>query len=178
MQGAQSASVLYAPRYTEAQLKQAAAHKTRTENFSARAVSPSIAPAPPEPVEPNQPPIPNTMLLQAWAMLGVKLPAGEITLNQIKRTVCGYFGISKLEIDSSRRASNVVEPRQIAFWLCKDLTSRSYPEIGFHFGGKDHTTVLYTVRKIEAKRKVDTDLQRTIDLLKEKIRAETGGGND
>ena len=66
----------------------------------------------------------------------------------------------------SRRSRDVVRPRQIAMYLAKSLTSRSLPEIGRRFGGRDHTTVLHSVRKVEQMMKDDGDLGQEIELLK------------
>ena len=70
---------------------------------------------------------------------------------------------------SSRRTANVVRPRQIAMYLAKMLTPRSLPEIGRRFGGRDHTTVLHAVRKIEALVDGDKALAEEIELLKRLI---------
>jgi chromosomal replication initiator protein len=67
---------------------------------------------------------------------------------------------------SSRRTANVVRPRQIAMYLAKTLTLRSLPEIGRRFGGRDHTTVLHAVRKIEHLADTDKVLADEIDILK------------
>ena len=67
---------------------------------------------------------------------------------------------------SSRRTANVVRPRQIAMYLAKTLTLRSLPEIGRRFGGRDHTTVLHAVRKIESLVGNDNVLAEEIELLK------------
>ncbi len=71
------------------------------------------------------------------------------TIIEIQRATAGYFGLSQIEFLSDRRSYDVVIPRQIAMYLCKIYTTRSLPEIGRRFGGKDHTTVLHAVRKIE-----------------------------
>jgi chromosomal replication initiator protein len=70
---------------------------------------------------------------------------------------------------SSRRTANVVRPRQIAMYLAKTLTLRSLPEIGRRFGGRDHTTVLHAVRKIEGLVGSDTALSDEIELLKRQL---------
>jgi chromosomal replication initiator protein len=67
---------------------------------------------------------------------------------------------------SSRRTANVVRPRQIAMYLAKTLTLRSLPEIGRRFGGRDHTTVLHAVRKIETLVGKDTTTADEVELLK------------
>ena len=74
--------------------------------------------------------------------------------------------MSRAEILSARRTANVVRPRQIAMYLAKILTLRSLPEIGRRFGGRDHTTVLHAVRKIEELVSKDHNLAEVIELLK------------
>ncbi len=74
--------------------------------------------------------------------------------------------MSRADILSSRRTATVVRPRQIAMYLAKSLTLRSLPEIGRRFGGRDHTTVLHAVRKIEGMVTTDQELAGEIDHLK------------
>src|SRR5207244_10771589 len=70
-------------------------------------------------------------------------------IEDIQRVVARQYNVSRSDLLSSRRTANVVRPRQIAMYLAKTLTLRSLPEIGRRFGGRDHTTVLHAVRKIE-----------------------------
>jgi chromosomal replication initiator protein len=70
---------------------------------------------------------------------------------------------------SSRRTANVVRPRQVAMYLAKSLTLRSLPEIGRRFGGRDHTTVLHAVRKIEGLVGNDMALAEEIEILKRQL---------
>jgi chromosomal replication initiator protein len=74
--------------------------------------------------------------------------------------------VSRADLLSSRRTANVVRPRQIAMYLAKTLTLRSLPEIGRRFGGRDHTTVLHAVRKIEGLVSGDKVLAEEIEVLK------------
>ena len=74
----------------------------------------------------------------------------NITISEIQKTVCEYFSISHNELIGKRRDQKVVKPRQVAMYLCKELTGSSYPEIGQEFGGRDHTTVMHSCRKIDA----------------------------
>jgi chromosomal replication initiator protein len=74
--------------------------------------------------------------------------------------------VSRSDLLSARRTANVVRPRQIAMYLAKTLTLRSLPEIGRRFGGRDHTTVLHAVRKIESLIGNDTTLAAEIEVLK------------
>jgi chromosomal replication initiator protein len=78
-----------------------------------------------------------------------------ITIDQIQREVAAAFGLTVAELCSQRRTQEVVHPRQIAMYLCRELTDLSLPRIGEHFGGRDHTTVLYAVNKITQKLRED-----------------------
>jgi chromosomal replication initiator protein len=73
----------------------------------------------------------------------------RITIDEIQRKVAEHYGLKMQDMHSARRARNVARPRQVAMFLCKKLTSRSLPEIGRKFGGRDHTTVMHAVRKID-----------------------------
>jgi chromosomal replication initiator protein len=90
----------------------------------------------------------------------------KVKIEDIQRLVASHYNVSKSDILSSRRTATVVRPRQIAMYLSKALTLRSLPEIGRRFGGRDHTTVLHAVRKIESLTGLDTSLAGEIDLLK------------
>ncbi len=90
----------------------------------------------------------------------------KVKIEDIQRLVANHYNVSRQDILSSRRTATVVRPRQIAMYLSKALTPRSYPEIGRRFGGRDHTTVLHAVRKIEELSGKDTVLANEIDLLK------------
>ena len=73
----------------------------------------------------------------------------RVRIEDIQRVVARQYNVSRADLLSSRRTANVVRPRQVAMYLAKILTLRSLPEIGRRFGGRDHTTVLHAVRKIE-----------------------------
>ena len=90
----------------------------------------------------------------------------RVKIEDIQRTVAHHYNVSRSDLLSSRRTANVVRPRQIAMYLAKTLTLRSLPEIGRRFGGRDHTTVLHAVRKIEGLVDSDTVLADEIGLLK------------
>jgi chromosomal replication initiator protein len=90
----------------------------------------------------------------------------RVKIEDIQRTVARQYNVSRADLLSSRRTANVVRPRQIAMYLAKTLTLRSLPEIGRRFGGRDHTTVLHAVRKIENLVGSDTALADEIELLK------------
>ncbi len=90
-------------------------------------------------------------------------------VHRIQKIVSEYFQISVEDIRSKKRSSNISFPRQIAMYLCRTLTSESFPKIGTEFGGKDHTTVMHSVEKIEKEIKVNKDLANIIEKLKKDI---------
>lgn len=90
----------------------------------------------------------------------------KVKIEDIQRLVANHYNVSRADILSSRRTATVVRPRQIAMYLAKSLTLRSLPEIGRRFGGRDHTTVLHAVRKIEGMVEKDSELAGEIDHLK------------
>ena len=90
----------------------------------------------------------------------------RVKIEDIQKLVAGRYNVSRADILSSRRTAVVVRPRQIAMYLAKMLTLRSLPEIGRRFGGRDHTTVLHAVRKIEGLAQTDGTLSEEIELLK------------
>ncbi|HUI21569.1 MAG TPA: chromosomal replication initiator protein DnaA [Methylocella sp.] len=90
----------------------------------------------------------------------------KIKIEDIQKLVASHFNVSRADILSSRRTATVVRPRQIAMYLSKLLTPRSLPEIGRRFGGRDHTTVLHAVRKIQGLVTSDGTLSEEIELLK------------
>jgi chromosomal replication initiator protein len=93
----------------------------------------------------------------------------RIKIEDIQRVVARQYNVSRSDLLSSRRTANVVRPRQVAMYLAKTLTLRSLPEIGRRFGGRDHTTVLHAVRKIEALVSRDTALSEEVESLKRQL---------
>ena len=89
----------------------------------------------------------------------------RITIDEIQRTVCQFYRIDRSEMSSKRRARAVVRPRQVAMYLAKVLTPRSYPEIGRKFGGRDHSTVIHAVRLIEDLRQRDAEMDGDVRSL-------------
>jgi len=89
----------------------------------------------------------------------------RVTIDEIQRRVAEHFNIKMAEMTSSRRARVVARPRQVAMYLAKQLTQRSLPEIGRKFGGRDHTTVMHAVRKIEELTRSDRALAEDVDVL-------------
>jgi chromosomal replication initiator protein len=90
----------------------------------------------------------------------------KVTIDEIQRRVAEHFNIRLSEMTSERRARAVARPRQIAMYLAKQLTTRSLPEIGRKFGGRDHTTVMHAVRKIEELTLSDRSLAEDVELLR------------
>lgn len=86
--------------------------------------------------------------------------------DQIKRAVCGHFGIDASTMTSAARNRHLVRPRQIAMYLCREIAGRSYPEIGRLFGNRDHTTALYACRKIKSLMQSDPGLAATVATLR------------
>lgn len=92
-----------------------------------------------------------------------------VAMDDIQEVVCAQFHVKMTELKSRRRSKTLVHPRQIAMYLCRELTDASYPEIGRQFGGKDHTTIIHACRQVTKAKETDQALQTTIDTLKEHI---------
>jgi chromosomal replication initiator protein len=105
-------------------------------------------------------------------ILGHIYRAGEpkrVRIEDIQRIVARHYNVSKTELLSNRRTRTIVKPRQVAMYLSKVMTPRSLPEIGRRFGGRDHTTVLHAVRKIEDLSTNDNTLAQELELLRRLI---------
>lgn len=90
----------------------------------------------------------------------------RVTIEEIQKRVAEHFNIKLAEMSSARRARAVARPRQVAMYLAKQLTARSLPEIGRKFGGRDHTTVMHAVRKVEELRGSDAAFAEDVELLR------------
>jgi chromosomal replication initiator protein len=90
----------------------------------------------------------------------------RITIDEIQKKVAEHFNIKLGEMTSDRRARAVARPRQVAMYLAKQLTMRSLPQIGRKFGGRDHTTVMHAVRKIDELMRTDPSLAEDVELLR------------
>ncbi|WP_020594527.1 chromosomal replication initiator protein DnaA [Kiloniella laminariae] len=90
----------------------------------------------------------------------------RVTIEEIQKKVAEHFNVRISDMHSSRRARAVARPRQIAMYLSKHLTSRSLPEIGRKFGGRDHTTVMHAVKKVEELKSGDVEFSEDIELLR------------
>jgi chromosomal replication initiator protein len=89
----------------------------------------------------------------------------HITIDLIQRRVCEYYGVKLSDLVSARRHKSVANARQIAMYLCKSLTTKSLPDIGKSFGGKDHSTVIHSVKKVKANLQNDDAFSNDLDVL-------------
>nr|CRH07617.1 Chromosomal replication initiator protein dnaA, DNA-binding transcriptional dual regulator [Candidatus Magnetococcus massalia] len=96
----------------------------------------------------------------------VKSQERPITIEQIQKSVAGYYKVKVSDLCSNSRSRIHSHPRQVAMYLCKQLTQHSYPEIGHQFGGRDHTTVLYAVGQVEKKQDKNASLADELESLK------------
>lgn len=109
---------------------------------------------------------------EAQAILRPNLACNErrVTVDQIQKAVAEHYQLKQADLISERRARVVARPRQVAMWLAKQITTRSLPDIGRRFGGRDHTTVLHAVRRIEALKGEDPMIARDLEVLLRKLR--------
>ena len=95
----------------------------------------------------------------------------KVTIDEIMRKVAEHYNLRLSDMKSARRARAVARPRQIAMYLAKTLTSKSLPEIGRHFGGRDHTVVMHAVKRVESLTDTDRKLAEDVELLRRKLEA-------
>ena len=95
----------------------------------------------------------------------------KITVEEIQRKVADHYNIRLSDLIGPKRVRNFARPRQVAMYLAKQLTSRSLPEIGRRFGGRDHTTVMHGVRRIEDLRTKDSQIADDLELLRRLLEA-------
>jgi len=114
-------------------------------------------------------PITKTLAQDAIRNIAKEEDAGVVTVQQIQKLVASTYKLSVDELLSKNNARHISHPRQVAMYLCKNLTKHSYPEIGRAFGGKHHTTVIHSVEKIESLVGTDSTLQRLISELSESL---------
>ena len=93
----------------------------------------------------------------------------NITIDYIMEIVADHFGIEKDAIASSRKTKDIALPRQVCMYLCKELTDHSFKEIGSTMGGRDHSTIIHGVKKIQTDIEVDESLKNTIEVIRKKI---------
>ena len=99
----------------------------------------------------------------------------KVTMDEIMRKTCDYYNVRMSDLLSPKRSRNIARPRQMAMWLAKNLTTRSYPEIGRRFGNRDHTTAMHAVRKIDELKAQDAQIAEDAELLRRMLE---GGGLD
>jgi chromosomal replication initiator protein len=95
----------------------------------------------------------------------------KITVEEIQRKVSEYYNIRLSDIIGPKRLRSYARPRQVAMYLCKQLTSRSLPEIGRRFGGRDHTTVMHGVKRIEELKLTDGQIAEDVEMLRRSLEA-------
>jgi chromosomal replication initiator protein len=94
----------------------------------------------------------------------------RVTVDDIQKAVAEHYSLRQADLLSERRNRAIARPRQAAMWLAKQLTTRSLPDIGRRFGGRDHTTVIHAVRRIEELKQDDPVLTRDLETLTRKLR--------
>jgi len=114
-------------------------------------------------------PISKTLAQDAIRNIAKEEESGVVTIQQIQKLVASTYKLTIEELISKNNARQISHPRQVAMYLCKNLTKHSYPEIGRAFGGKHHTTVMHSVEKIETLVSTDETLQRLISELSESL---------
>jgi len=97
-----------------------------------------------------------------------------ITADEIQRVVAERFHLKQAELKSKKRTKTIVQPRQIAMYLCRELTPLSFPEIGRHFGGKDHTTVIHACRQIEKRIQDDAAFKQLVESVMRQLKEGQG----
>jgi chromosomal replication initiator protein len=118
--------------------------------------------------EPKLPPRTVLSLYRGLMTVGPPQPVVP-TIATIQTIVAAYYGLSRLELISDRRSRDVARPRQVAMWIAKKITTRSLPDIGRRFGGRDHTTVLHAIRRIEELRAEDPEIENACTRLLERL---------
>jgi len=113
--------------------------------------------------------ISKTLAQDAMRNIAREEESDVITIQQIQKVVASSFKISVAELLSKSNAQQVSRPRQIAMYLCKQLTKHSYPAIGRAFGGKHHTTVMHSYAKVESLRLRDSQMQKVVNDLSESL---------
>ena len=99
----------------------------------------------------------------------LKVSDRRVTVEEIKKKVAQHYGTRLADMTSSRRSKDVVIPRQVAMYLCKQLTQRSLPEIGRHFGGRDHTTVIHAIKRVEDMKATSAEIVHDLTLLQRQL---------
>jgi chromosomal replication initiator protein len=96
----------------------------------------------------------------------------QVTIERIARAVTAHFGVKAVDLQSKKRNRSIAHPRQVCMWLARRLTEHSLVEIGGYFGGRDHTTVLYALEKVDRDSHLDKQLKELLDSLVREIRSD------
>ncbi len=114
----------------------------------------------------------NKPVTEAAVENAIRLIVGERRapkIDTIKDVVAKFYGVTKADLDAASRRRNLAQPRQIAMYFCRELTTCSYPLIGFNFGKRDHTTVIYACRKVQERMDDEPELAEEITKLQRQI---------
>ena len=95
----------------------------------------------------------------------------KVTIEEIQRKVCDHYDIRLSDLLGSNRSRDIARPRQVAMWLAKQLTTKSLPDIGRSFGGRDHTTVIHGIRRIDELRAGDSQIADSLEIIRRKLEA-------
>ena len=95
----------------------------------------------------------------------------KVTIEEIIRKVADHYNLRMTDLISARRSRVIARPRQVAMFLSKTLTTKSLPEIGRRFGGRDHTTVIHAVKKIEELKQIDNQIAEEVEILRRMLEA-------
>jgi chromosomal replication initiator protein len=153
---------------TQSQLLAAAARQARLHRFSSAAAIPVGERLPGSETLKAMPPIPNAVIAEACEIVSPRMVMNRIEAIQLA-VLAEYPSVTMYDLKSPRRNATMVRARQIAMYLSKTITARSLPEIGRRFGGRDHTTVLHAVRKIEAMVAKDAVFAAELERIKQVI---------
>jgi chromosomal replication initiator protein len=101
----------------------------------------------------------------------IKTKKKEITIDLIIKEVASFFDLKPAEIRSSRRIKSIMLPRQVAIFLSRKLTDYSLAGIGEKFGGKDHATVLHSIKKVEEEMKIKKEFKTTVEKIETRVKS-------
>ena len=90
-------------------------------------------------------------------------------VHRIQTVVCDYFKITLDDLKGKKRSQNINYPRQVAIYLCREIANESFPKIGTYFGGRDHSTIMSSYRKIQSDLETSEQLKIVIKELKERL---------
>jgi chromosomal replication initiator protein len=108
--------------------------------------------------------------LNVWLADFLRAYDRRVTIEEIKKKVAEHYGLKTADLESPNRSRSIVRPRQIAMYLARLLTPRSYPEIGRRFGNRDHTTVMHAVETIQRLTSMDPGFAEEVEQLRLSIR--------